>query len=45
MSEFKPYEMNDSVFGPFNTKQDAEEWVDDHCGKSYWVIVKLQANN
>ena len=44
MSEFKPYEMNDSVFGPFSTKEDAEEWVDDHCGKSYWIIVKLRSD-
>ena len=42
MSKFKPYEMNDNVFGPFSTKEDAEEWVDDHCGKSYWIIVKLK---
>lgn len=40
MRDFKPYEMNDNVFGPFATKQDAEEWVDDHCGKLYWIIVK-----
>ena len=43
MSEFKPYEMSDSVFGPFSTKEDAEEWVDDHCGRSYWIIVKLRS--
>lgn len=42
MSSFKPFEMNDNVFGPFSSKNDAEEWVDDHCGKKYWSIVKMQ---
>ena len=41
MSSFKPFEMNDNVFGPFTDKNNAEEWVDDHCGKKYWSIVKL----
>lgn len=41
MTNFKSFEMQDNVFGPFNTKYMAEEWVDDHCGKKYWIIVKL----
>jgi len=41
MSSFKPFEMNDSIFGPFNEKYQAEEWVDNYCGKYYWSIVQL----
>jgi len=41
ISHFKQYEMNDNIFGPFVGKYDAEEWVDNHCGKIYWSIVKL----
>jgi hypothetical protein len=41
MSSFKPFEINDSVFGPFSIKEHAEEWVDDNCGKQYWTIIKL----
>ena len=41
MTNFRPFEMQDNVFGPFNEKYYAEEWVDDHCGKKYWIIVKL----
>ena len=41
MSSFKPFEMNDNVFGPFVDKNSAEEWVDNHCGKQYWTIVKI----
>jgi len=34
-------ELNHSIFGPFDSVNDAEEWVDNHCGRSYWTIVKL----
>ncbi len=32
---------SDLTFGPFEHKYMAEEWVDNHCHKSYWIIVKL----
>ena len=32
---------SDFIFGPFEHKYMAEEWVDNHCYKSYWIIVKV----
>lgn len=39
---FHAGERDDRIFGPFEEKQDAEEWVDDHCGTKYWTIIKLK---
>lgn len=41
MSSYKPFTINENVFGPFRYKNDAEEWVDDNCGKSYWSILEI----
>ena len=41
MSNFSGYKWSNVVFGPFVEKYDAEEWVDNYCGKKYWSIVKL----
>jgi hypothetical protein len=41
MSKFQGYKWSNLLFGPFTSKYDAEEWVDNHCGKKYWSIVKL----
>ncbi len=39
--DFHPGDMDDRIFGPFHRKCDAEEWVDNNCGKQYWTIIKL----
>lgn len=41
MSEFSKDQWMNIVFGPFKEKYDAEEWVDNHCGKSYWSILPI----
>jgi len=41
MSNFSGYKWSNVVFGPFAKKYEAEEWVDNYCGKKYWNIVKL----
>ena len=41
MSNFSGYKWSNVVFGPFDEKYDAEEWVDNYCGKAYWNIVRL----
>ena len=41
MSNFNGYKWSNVVFGPFNEKHEAEEWVDNYCGKKYWSIVNL----
>jgi hypothetical protein len=39
---FSSLDWSDKVFGPFEKKQDAEEWVDNNCGKAYFSIVKIK---
>ena len=41
LSNFRVGDMDDRIFGPFEDKYSAEEWVDDNCGKEYWTIIKL----
>ena len=41
LQDFHPGEMDDRIFGLFDDKYGAEEWVDNHCGKKYWTIIKL----
>jgi len=41
MSNFSGYKWSNVVFGPFSAKYEAEEWVDNYCGKAYWNIVRL----
>ena len=41
LSEFNIGERDDRIFGPFEDKYMAEEWVDNNCGSKYWTIIKL----
>ena len=41
MTTYNPFTINDNVFGPFISKTDAEEWVDNNCGKLYWTILEV----
>lgn len=41
LSNFKVGQMDDRIFGPFEDKYNAEEWVDNNCGSKYWTIIKL----
>lgn len=41
LKNFRIGERDDRIFGPFEDKYNAEEWVDNHCGSKYWTIVKL----
>lgn len=34
-------DFSDTIFGPFENKYDAEEWVDNNCGKAYFSILKI----
>ena len=34
-------DRDDRIFGPFEEKYMAEEWVDNHCGSKYWTIIRL----
>jgi hypothetical protein len=42
MESFDSSKFDNSVFGVFSNRLDAEEWVDNNCHKSYWSIVKVQ---
>ena len=42
LSSFHVGKRDDRIFGPFEDKQDAEEWVDNNCGSKYWTIIKLK---
>ena len=42
LTNFNVGERDDRIFGPFEHKIDAEEWVDNHCGTKYWTIIKLK---
>lgn len=33
------------IFGPFLTKEDAEEWVDDNLSHKYWVVYPVKLIN
>ncbi len=41
LSNFRAGEMDDRIFGPFEDKYMAEEWVDNNCGSKYWTIIRL----
>ena len=41
LSNFHIGERDDRIFGPFDNKYNAEEWVDNHRGSKYWTIIKL----
>ena len=41
LSKFHIGERDDRIFGPFDDKYSAEEWVDNHCGSKYWTIIQL----
>ena len=41
LQNFRAGDMDDRIFGPFEDKYIAEEWVDNHCGSKYWTIIKL----
>ena len=41
LSDFHIGERDDRIFGPFEEKYMAEEWVDNNCGSKYWTIIKL----
>ena len=30
--------------GPFNTYDEAQEWVDDNCGYDNWDIIRLNSD-
>lgn len=34
-----------SVFGPFCSTTNAEEWVDNECGHKYWNIMSVDMSN
>ena len=40
LSEFNIGERDDRIFGPFEDKYMAEEWVDNNCGSKHWTIIK-----
>ena len=41
LSKFNIGERDDRIFGPFEEKYMAEEWVDNNCGSKHWTIIKL----
>ena len=41
LKNFHVGDRDDRIFGPFEDKYMAEEWVDNHCGSKYWTIIKL----
>ena len=41
LKTFRSGNRDDRIFGPFDYKYMAEEWVDNHCGSKYWTIIKL----
>ena len=41
LSDYNGLNWDRILFGPFKNKYDAEEWVDNHCGKKYWNIIQL----
>ena len=41
LSKFNIGERDDRIFGPFEDKYMAEEWVDNNCGSKHWTIIKL----
>ena len=41
LSKFNIGQRVDRIFGPFDDKYMAEEWVDNNCGSKYWTIIKL----
>jgi len=43
LSTFDGLNWDNIIFGPFESKTDAEEWVDNSCGKSYFSIIKINA--
>lgn len=45
LSKFHIGDMDDRIFGPFEEKYMAEEWVDNNCGTKYWSIIKLNDKN
>jgi len=41
LKNFRVGDRDDRIFGPFEEKYMAEEWVDNNCGSKYWTIIKL----
>tara|TARA_Y100000004_G_C8716235_1_gene328127 strand:- start:267 stop:443 length:177 start_codon:yes stop_codon:yes gene_type:complete len=41
LQNWKVGDRDDRIFGPFEHKYDAEEWVDNNSGKKYWTIIKI----
>jgi len=39
--DLSEFHISATVAGPFADKYEAEEWVDNHCYKSYFTIMKL----
>tara|TARA_Y100000004_G_C8758903_1_gene345659 strand:- start:102 stop:296 length:195 start_codon:yes stop_codon:yes gene_type:complete len=37
---YRVYIDDNNVFGPFDTHDEAQEWVDDNCGYATWEIIK-----
>ena len=45
MSNFSGYKWSNVVFGPFTEKYDAEEWVDNYCGKKILEYSEIKCHN
>ncbi len=45
LTRFNIGERDDRIFGPFEEKYMAEEWVDNNCGSKYWSIIRLNDKN
>jgi len=41
LKNFRVGDRDDRIFGPFEDKYSAEEWVDNNCGSKYWTVIKL----
>lgn len=37
---YRVYIDDEHIFGPFNTMDQAQEWVDNNCGHNAWEIIK-----
>lgn len=33
------------IFGPFTSKENASNWIDDECGYQYWAILGVDMSN